>query len=86
MLFSDVYDSTSNSSNSIQLANIRYIYDRRYNKSNDVYVERFKIINRGICRRNNMKEVLAWIEALAWLVVTVGVVRVIAIVIGLATA
>ena len=33
-----------------------------------------------------MKEVLAWIEALAWMIVTVGIVRVIAIVIGLATA
>lgn len=33
-----------------------------------------------------MKEVLVWIEALAWMIVTVGIVRVIAIVIGLATA
>ena len=66
--------------------NKEQIYDRRYNKSNDVYVERFKIINRSIYRRNNMKEVLAWIEALAWMIVTVGIVRVIAIVIGLATA
>ena len=30
-----------------------------------------------------MKEALAWIEALAWMIVTVGVVRVLAIVIGL---
>ena len=30
-----------------------------------------------------MKEVLTWIEALAWMVVAVGVVRVVAIVVGL---
>ena len=30
-----------------------------------------------------MKEVLTWIEALAWMVVAVGVVRIVAIVVGL---